>query len=251
MDAVPLRPSLVAVMVADPGDTAATSPVPLTVATPLLSLAQLIVRPESTLPLASLSVAVSCTVCPTGALAVAGLTDTVATGTTVTAMLALPLLPSLVAVIVVEPGDTAVTSPVALTVATAALLDVQVTVRPVKELPPASLRIVASCWVLPATTLAVAGLTDTVATGAGTVGTAAVVPLTTFDRLPNTAFTLSVPRYATSSKLYVVPGVRPSTAQVCFAPIAVPMTGVVHVPRVTLGAELPQVSVEPATPRMS
>src|SRR5437879_13844416 len=114
MDAVPLRPSLVAVMVADPGDTAATSPVPLTVATPLLSLAQPIVRPESTLPLASLSVAVSCTVCPTGALAVAGLTDTVATGTTVTAKLALPLLPSLGAVIRAGPGATAVPSPAPL-----------------------------------------------------------------------------------------------------------------------------------------
>ena len=64
MPAVPVLPSLAAVTVADPGVTAETSPELLTVATDVLLLDQVTVRPESVLPLASLSVAVSCTVWP-------------------------------------------------------------------------------------------------------------------------------------------------------------------------------------------
>src|SRR6266498_3982129 len=79
--ALPLCPSLVAVIVADPATFPVTSPLVLTVATAVLLLAQLTVRPVSVLPLASFGVAVSCTVCPTGMLAVAGVTATEATGT--------------------------------------------------------------------------------------------------------------------------------------------------------------------------
>jgi len=64
MDDVPLFPSLVAVIVAEPGVTPETSPELLTVATDVLLLDQATVRPESVLPFASLSVAVSCTVWP-------------------------------------------------------------------------------------------------------------------------------------------------------------------------------------------
>ncbi len=60
--AVPLCPSLVAVIVAEPAATPVTSPVPLTVATPGALLAQAIARPLSGFPLASRGVAVSCTV---------------------------------------------------------------------------------------------------------------------------------------------------------------------------------------------
>src|SRR6266702_5539252 len=60
--AVPLWLSLVAVMVAEPATTPLTSPLELTVATEVLPLDQLIVRPVSGLPLTSLGVAVSCTV---------------------------------------------------------------------------------------------------------------------------------------------------------------------------------------------
>src|SRR5881409_1476237 len=103
MDAVPLWPSLVPVIVAEPATFAVTSPVPFTVATVVLLLDHVTVRPVNTLPFASLSVAVSGWVCPAGTLAAAGLTVTEATGTPVTVMLAVPLLPSLVAVIVAEP----------------------------------------------------------------------------------------------------------------------------------------------------
>ena len=70
-------------IVADPATTPVTRPLPFTVATAMLLLAQVTTRPASGVPLASLGVAVSCTVCPTGTLADAGLTVTEATGTVV------------------------------------------------------------------------------------------------------------------------------------------------------------------------
>ena len=62
MDDVPLLPSLVAVIVADPATTPATRPVRLTVATEVLLLVHVTVRPERKVPLTSLGVALSCTV---------------------------------------------------------------------------------------------------------------------------------------------------------------------------------------------
>ena len=59
---VPLLPSLVAVIVADPGVTPETSPLLLTAATDVLELDHVTVRPERGAPLASFGVAVSCTV---------------------------------------------------------------------------------------------------------------------------------------------------------------------------------------------
>src|SRR5437870_10309953 len=94
MAAVPLWPSLVAVIVAEPATFAVTSPVPVTVATGVLLLAHVTERPVRMLPLASRRVAVSCCVCPAGTLADAGLTVTDATGTPLTVMLAVPLWPS-------------------------------------------------------------------------------------------------------------------------------------------------------------
>src|SRR5205807_3658703 len=81
---VPLFPSLVAVIVAVPGVTPDTSPLLLTVATAVLELDHVTVRPERGAPLASFSVAVSCTVWPACSEAVGGGTSTVATGTFVT-----------------------------------------------------------------------------------------------------------------------------------------------------------------------
>ena len=60
--AAPLLPSLVAVMVAVPAVAPATSPPLLTVATDVLELDQVTVRPERALPLWSLGVAMSCVV---------------------------------------------------------------------------------------------------------------------------------------------------------------------------------------------
>src|SRR5438093_9807891 len=108
---VPLWPSLVAVIVAEPAVTPLTSPLPVTVATDVLLLAHVTTRPVNGLPLASFGVAVSCTVCPTPTLAGDGLTVTVATGTTVTVTTEVPLFPSDVAVIVAEPSDDPVPRP--------------------------------------------------------------------------------------------------------------------------------------------
>jgi len=174
MDAVPLWPSLVAVIVAEPATFAVTSPVPFTLATVVLLLDHITVRPVNTFPFASLSVAVSCCVCPACTLAAAGLTVTEATGTPVTVMLAVPLLPSLVAVIVAEPTAPAVTSPPPSTVATDVLLLDQVTTRPDSGLPLASFGVAVSCTVCPVATLAEAGATVTEATGAFATVTLAV-----------------------------------------------------------------------------
>src|SRR3989442_7449815 len=78
--AEPLCPSLVAMMVSEPAAPQLTRPLPLTVATPALLVAQLTTRPLNGLPAASFGVATSCTVCPTATLADAGLTVTEATG---------------------------------------------------------------------------------------------------------------------------------------------------------------------------
>src|SRR5437870_3836413 len=136
---VPFTVSEVAVTVADPAAKPLTNPLPVTVATAVLLDAQVTVRPASALPLASLGVAVSCTVWPVETEADAGATATEATGTCTTVMADVPFCPSLVAVIVAAPASFPVTSPLALTVATAVLLDAQVTVRPDSGLPFASL----------------------------------------------------------------------------------------------------------------
>ena len=169
----PLFPSLVAVIVTVPATLPVTRPLPFTVATAVLLDAHDTVRPDRALPVASRGVAVSCTVCPSLTEAVAGVTSTVATGTLAAVMAAVPLWPSLVAVIVAEPAATPETRPVALTFATAVLLLDQDTVRPDNGLPFASLGVAVNCTVPPTGTLAVAGLTLTEATGTG--GTA---PLT-------------------------------------------------------------------------
>src|SRR3989442_14972790 len=84
------------------------------------------------------------------------------TGVTVT--LAPPLLPSLVAVIVVDPAATPLTSPFPLTAATALLPLAHLTIRPDSGFPFASSGVPVSCSVCPACTLTDAGLTATDAT---------------------------------------------------------------------------------------
>lgn len=122
---VPCTPSAVAVMVAVPRPAAVTSPVLSTVAIELSLDNQVTVRPLSVVPLPFFAVAVSCSVVgvttPVNETEEsAGVTVTVATGSvTVTAVALLLVTVSLVAVIEVLPADTAVTTPVELTVATA------------------------------------------------------------------------------------------------------------------------------------
>src|SRR5439155_1205433 len=91
---------------------------------------------------------------------------TVATGTFDTVTTAVPLCPSLVAVIVAEPTAPAVTTPLPFTIATAPLLDCQVMTRPVNGFPLASRGVAVSCAVCPTCTVGAAGLTVTAATGA-------------------------------------------------------------------------------------
>jgi len=69
---VPLFPSDVAVMVAEPAAAPVTRPLLVTLAMLVLLLDQDTTRPDSGVPLASFGVAVSCTVPPTVRLAVAG-----------------------------------------------------------------------------------------------------------------------------------------------------------------------------------
>src|SRR5437773_922381 len=141
MIAVPLFPSLVAVMVTAPGARPARSPVADTVATAEALDTQVTDRPESTLPAESFSVAVSCTVAPTSMTAVAGLITTDATGTLATLIAADALFPSLVAVIVADPTATPVTSPLADTAATAPLELVQLTPPPASVVPGPALEV--------------------------------------------------------------------------------------------------------------
>src|SRR6266498_807146 len=166
--ALPLCPSLVAVIVAEPATTPVTRPLLVfTVATELLLLVQLTARPERVLPPASFGVAVSCTVCPTGTLAVAGLTATEATDTGVTVTVALPVWPPLVAVIVADPAVRPATRPLELTVATAPLLLAQVTDWPDSTLPLVSVTVAPSWTVWPCGTVADGGVTVTDPTGTG------------------------------------------------------------------------------------
>src|SRR5437870_1781688 len=89
-------------------------------------------------------------------------------------MAELPVLVSLVALMVAEPGTTPVTRPLLRTVATAGALPDQVTRRPVGGLPALSLGGAVGCTVAPTGTLAAAGLTVTDAAGTLVIVTAAV-----------------------------------------------------------------------------
>jgi hypothetical protein len=108
-------------------------------------------------------------------LAVDGLTVTVATGAAVTVIVALPLCPSLVAVMLVDPTATGVTTPCASTVATAVLAELQVITRPVSTFPFAS-RVMAAACDEPIVVIEFGvRLTLTVATGTGFTVTVGVV----------------------------------------------------------------------------
>ena len=159
------------VAVRQPGPPTArpvTSPVALTVATCGSLVVQVIRRPGRGSPCALFGVAVSCWVSPTVTLVVVGVTLTDATGTELTLIVAVPLFPSLAAVMATGPPvATPITSPVALTVATPTLLLVHVTVRPGRGFPALSFAVAMSCTVSPTAMPAVAGVTVTDATGTG------------------------------------------------------------------------------------
>jgi hypothetical protein len=138
----------VAVIWAVPEAAAETSPVEDTVATAVLLLANVTVRPVSVLPLASFNKTTACVDWPTVRLVLFSVTVTVATGAgAFTVTVAELVIPSLVALIAAVPAATAVTKPVLDTVATPVLLLAKVIVLPVRMFPPASLS-VTTAWVV-------------------------------------------------------------------------------------------------------
>jgi hypothetical protein len=171
--AVPVLPSLVALMLAEPAPVAVTRPADVTDATPALELDQTMVRPVRMLPLASRVTADNCIVPPTVRLGAVGETETEATGTgagggaALTVSAAKPFCPSLVATMFVEPALNAVTTPLLLTEATPALELDHATARPVRSFPPASRRVAVALAVCPTTSDDGVSVTDTFATGTG------------------------------------------------------------------------------------
>jgi len=137
--ALPVFPSLIAMICTDPGATAVTLPVVDTVATALLPELHVTLRPFSIDPVESRVVAVACVFCPTVIDVDASETVTIATGTGTTVMEDVPVFPSLAAVMVAVPSATEVTRPVAETVAIAGALDDQVMARPFRTMLFASL----------------------------------------------------------------------------------------------------------------
>src|SRR5512146_614531 len=163
--AVPSFPSIVAVIVAVPAATAVNRPVLDTLATAPLSLDHATGRPVTGLLFASRAAAASWLVCPTVIVSGLGVTATVATAPCVTVIVAASLLPSAVPVIVALPGATAVTMPVASTVATPPLLLVQMTARSLSRLFAASYAMAVSGVCAPGVASMWFGRTTTFATG--------------------------------------------------------------------------------------
>jgi hypothetical protein len=136
--ALPVLPSLEAVICVVPELTAVTCPFEPTEAMPTFALDQATTRPVRTLLFASRVVGDSWTVPPIWRVEVAGDTDTDATAIAagaLTVRAADAVLPSLDAEIDAVPGATAETSPAADTTATLVLLLPQVTVRPESGFP--------------------------------------------------------------------------------------------------------------------
>src|SRR5690606_6910692 len=107
-----LMPSLMAVIVVDPGPAAVTRPLAETVAIASSALDHVNVRPASSAPAAERAVAANWCVSPTSSVSAGGPISTEATGTGATVTVAVPLFPSDVAVIVTgPPGLTPVTIP--------------------------------------------------------------------------------------------------------------------------------------------
>jgi hypothetical protein len=168
--ALPERPSLVAVIVAEPGATALAVPLPLIAATAGFDVVHVTGRAVSSAPVSSRSFAVTCVVPPATRLAAPRFAVTLATGTGSTVSVALPARPSLVAVIVAVPGVTARTVPKPSTLRTAGSELDHLTTRPVRIVPAASRSFAVACVTPPVTRLGAATLTVTVAAGTGAGG---------------------------------------------------------------------------------
>jgi hypothetical protein len=149
-------------MVAEPAATPVASPLLLTVAVGVLDEVQVTCAVISCVVESEyVPVAVNCWVAPTALLAVAGVTaieDRVAAAVTV--KVAVPDLPLKVAVMVAVPAALAVARPLLATVAVAVLDELQVTcVVIVWVVESEYVPVAVNCWVVPATLVAVAGVT--------------------------------------------------------------------------------------------
>jgi hypothetical protein len=167
-DADAFRPSAVAVMDVEPADTPVTTPDDDTLAIDGSPDVHVTGR-ASGLPCASRGVALSCSVFLTSMLADDGDTVMLEARIASTVMLAAADFPSTVALMVADPGATALTRPEPLTAATAELLDAHETGR--ESVFPCASRAVALSWTFfPTSSVAVVGEMLTVATaGALTV----------------------------------------------------------------------------------
>ena len=137
-------------MVLDPAATAVTRPVPETVATDGVPELHDTVRPVTTAPFTSRTVATRSAVPPMESVALPGATVTLPIAAGDTVIVAVPVLPSTVAVMVLDPAATAVTRPVLDTEATDGELDDQSTTRP-STIAPFTSRTVAAKSMAPPT----------------------------------------------------------------------------------------------------
>jgi hypothetical protein len=147
--------------------TALTTPLCDTLTSGLLD-AQKRERPGSGALPASRAVPTSVIVAPSTTVAGDGASVIEAIGTAVTLIVAVPLTPSVVAVIVADPDATPATTPNVLTVTFAGVDDVHVIVRPAVGrgvVPSAAKRLTVICCVCPTATVAVAGLIVSSPTG--------------------------------------------------------------------------------------
>lgn len=147
--------------------TAVTVPLEFTVAMLALELDHTTVRPVRTAPSASLRTAVAVTLPEPGTLGAERVTLTVETGGMLTMMTLLAETPSIVALMEAAPKETAVTSPELLTVATVLSLLDQMTVRPDRMFPPASLGVALAFAVSPGKMELLLSEIATVLTGMG------------------------------------------------------------------------------------
>jgi hypothetical protein len=150
-------------MVVEPAATAVTRPLLLTVATEVLDEVQVTcVLISRLVPSEYVQVAASCWVVPAALFAVVGDTPTEDNVTAAgTVRVVLPGILPKVAVMVAEPAATAVARPLVLTVATDALDEVQVTCVLMSRLVPSEyVPVATNCWVPPAGTLGLSGVTD-------------------------------------------------------------------------------------------
>jgi hypothetical protein len=146
--AVPLTPSVVAVIVAEPDETPVTTPAELTVAIAVLDEDHVMIRPavgSGVVRSAANRLTVMGCVWPTDSVRLPGLTVTSPTGMRVTVYVPVPDAPSILAVIVKPPSAMPTTRPVDDTVPMLSLLDAHVAVLPGSSRPVASSAVAVSC----------------------------------------------------------------------------------------------------------